>query len=227
MSDDGKLVTKKDLYEKPYSQWNDKEQLDNLEKDMTILEEMRFSEEFPPDSLVLECITEVLHEVGWYDYQSFSESVNKIIMYGPQSVPLSTRARDIFTMKKDFWIQKVMIDLSKNDTLFYKGAEYKKLDVIMSKKFSNTLRNYCRNKLNDKLQFWCFSGNYSGKQSLNMTKFSESDINYIQNKYGHTEPTKFIMIQFKKKNKDVFLHDKNNINAIPVPTVFNQPVFNH
>lgn len=199
--DDNKLVTRKDL-ENPKNLWSDSERLSKLQQEMQLLSKVRIPVETFPDAVLLKAMGEVLGELGWDSYAKFSQTV-RTILTNPRTVPFAVRTRNQRTGKMDFWLIRVFIKI--NDDYEVDGKKFNKLDVLMSRSFGNYLRSFCKEVLRDEAQFWCFTGSYSGKQHLDMSKLNQFDLTALENCVGETNPDNLIMFQLKKHVPEVYV----------------------
>jgi hypothetical protein len=214
IDDDNKLVTSADLEsDKEESEsnprtnlWLDTERLNKLSKEMEALSKVRIVKEKYPEEVLIKAMAEVLASVGWYDYQQFSNTINRILNGPPRSVPFSVKTRNQRTGKMDFWLIRAFINIAVEGNTDYvvNDIKYNKKDVLMSKQFCEFLRDYCRTQLKDEVQFWAFTGTYKGKQHLDMSKLTSSDVEALQS-IGETNPNNLCLFQFKKKSSEVIV----------------------
>jgi len=162
-------------------------------KAVTVVEPKRTYSE----AVMMKALAEVLGSLGWYDFEQFSNMVDLILNGPPRSVPFSYKTKNVQTGEMDFWLVRIFINISPD----YEVEEvvYNKKEVLTSKQFSDFLRQYCREQLEDKVQFWTFTGTSSGNQHLDMTKLNRYDISLLQDTIGETNGENLVMIQFKKK----------------------------
>jgi len=215
--DDNKVVTAADLEEETIpiisNLWSDPERLNKLASEMRAITKVRIVRETYPEDVLLKAMAEVLTTVGWYDYEQFSKTIHRILTGPPRSVPFSVKTRNARTGKMDFWLIRAFINVTDdNQEYVIDEKNYNKKDVLMSKQFCEFLRQYCREQLKDEVQFWAFTGTYKGKQQLDMSKLTQSDINALES-IGETNPDNLVMFQFKKKSPEVMVGRKTENDA--------------
>jgi hypothetical protein len=224
-NEDDTLVTKDDLEcevgsepevenEAVKSLWSDPERVAQLHKQMNLLKKVRIPTQRIPEEVLIEGMAEVLGELGWNDYEKFSNTIKTIINGRPQDLPpFSLKTRDQRTSKMDFWIIRIFINI-KSSYVDSTGKSYGKKDVLMSREFCEYLRQYCRDVLRDEVQFWSFTGTYRGKQHLDMSRITQHDLNILK-KTGRTNPDELVMFQMKRKCPEVYVGQVGTSNTSP------------
>jgi len=220
--DDNKLVSAQDLNSDTEEEkvaptlWSDSERLKKLSIEMEALSKLRVVKERYPETVLLKAMAEVLTSVGWYSYEQFAKTVNTILSGNQRSVPFSMRTKDKITKVQDFWLVRAFINISTKDNRVYEidGVNYNKKDVLMSKEFSKYLNQYCLEQFKGEVQFWTFTGSYTGKQHLDMGKLTRSDIRALES-IGETNADNLVMFQFKKRTTEVMVGkiDKKDVDA--------------
>jgi hypothetical protein len=209
--DDNKLVSQKDLDqdETPIkSLWSDPNRLSKLRQEMEVLSKVRIPVEELPEDVILKAMAEVLSQLGWCDYESFSATIKQILTGPPKSIPFAVKTRNQRTGKMDFWIIRVFVNIGDSNKEYeFNGKGYSKKEVLMSRQFCNYLRDFCRTELHDEAQFWTFTGSYNNKQHLDMSKLNQNDIAALR-QIGETNPNNLTMIQIKKKSPEVYVGTK-------------------
>jgi len=204
--EDNKVVDSEDLnseHEEVTNIWSNKNTLNALAEEMAKLSKVKFNVEQIPEKVIIKAIAEVLSNVGWTSIEGFHKTIDTILYCPPRIIPFSIKAKDKNTGKNDFWILRTFIDIKQQYEV--DGKKYNKQNILMSRQFCNSLREYCRTELNDRVQFWTFTGSYTGKQNLDMTKLSQSDIKLLDQMFGETNPRNLVMFQFKKKVPEVYI----------------------
>jgi hypothetical protein len=200
---DNKLITLKDL--KPpivRTLWSDENLINQLNKEMEILSNIRFPPESYPEEIIVQAMADVFTKLQWNDYDSFRETISHIIR-DPRSVPFSVRTKDALTGKNDFWIQRVFIN--DNNYKSYSGELFPKKEVLLSRQFTKLMRTLCKTVYKDEVQFWCFTGNYQNNQKLDLSKLKPNELILLSETNGNTDPNTLIMFQFKKKIPEVII----------------------
>jgi len=152
-----------------------------------------------PDVVLSQAMDEVLSQIGFLNYSQFSRTV-ELIVQGVK-FPFAMRTKNMRTDKMDFWINRTFINIKKTPTYTFDGKDYDKLKLLMSEQFYDYLSDYCRMELKDEAQFWAFTGTYTNKQQLDMTRLSSSEIENLK-LMGETNPDNLVMFQFKKKTSN-------------------------
>lgn len=204
--DDNKLVTNT----KKSTLWNNKDNYNLMKEEMKKLQMVRVVVENPvrevkfPEKILIKAMAEVFCEVGWSDYETYKSCVENILS-NPHNVPCSTRTWDKETGKRDFWMIRAYID-ARSDYVV-DDQHYNKVSVLMSRQFTECLRDYCENKnegLNNEVQFWLYTNSYSGNRHLDVDKIFTNEKNIIKDK--GLDLDHLVMIQFKKnKDNNVFV----------------------
>jgi len=214
--DDNKLVTREDLdtnadslADTPVvatkSLWSDSDRLSKLRAEMQLLAKVRIPVEEVPEEVILKAMAEVLSELGWSDYTSFSRMIKRILTSPSKSIPFAMKTRNQRTGMMDFWLIRVFIPVGgANKNYEVDGKFYSKRDVLMSRQFCDYLRDFCRTELRDEAQFWTFTGSYKNKQHLDMAKLSQDDMAALR-QMGETDPNNLVMVQMKKKSPEVYV----------------------
>ena len=210
--DDNKLVTAEDLEgntETPKANlWDDPEVLKTLSEEMESLGKVRFKKVEYTEAILTKALAEVLGDLGWKGLETFRETVSDILRgprSGPNRIPFSLKTRNIRTSKMDFWLIRSFVKVDESYYSDDEGNTIPKKTVLMSRQFNNFLRGYCRNVLNDEVQFWSFTGSYKGKQHLDLTKLVPSDIELLPDQ----NPNNLVMVQFKMKTPEVMVGSRN------------------
>jgi hypothetical protein len=212
--DDNTLVSATDLKSSPpkaapiENMWSDPDKLSRLASEMEILENVKMTKNVYPENVIIKAVADVLGKVGWNDYDKFSTTVNKIVNGPPYTVPFSTKTKNKRTGKFDFWIMRTYITIGPDVTYDVDNQKYPKKDVLMSRQFSDSLKDYCRNQLNDEVQFWVFTGASNGKQRLDMSRLHTGEIARLRS-MGETNPNNLVMVQFKKKSPEIFIGESS------------------
>jgi hypothetical protein len=215
--DDNKLVTSQDLKsdneqeeeETPTSIWSDPERIRKLRVEMQVISKVRLPEMYS-EAVLLKAMAEVLAQLGWHDYDSFRETVDRILTGPPKSVPFAVKTRNVRTGKWDFWLIRVFINVSNNNVYTVNDTKYSKKDVLMSRQFCSYLRGFCEKRLNNEAQFWTFTGSFKGKQHLDMAKLNRDDMSALKaigeiEKVDYMDPSNLVMFQFKMKSAEVMV----------------------
>ncbi len=216
-NDDNVLITSKDLHAhdeeeeeeviKPVIDlWSDPERIAKLQNEMKQLSKLRINTEKYPEDIIIKAVADVLSQVEWSDYNSFSDTIERILTGPKNCVAFGSRTKNQSTGEMDFWILRVFIAI--NDRFYeFNDKVYSKKDVLMSQQFSSYLRNFCETKLKDETQFWTFTGTHKGKQQLQMSKLTAADTLNLRS-VGESNPDNLVMIQFKKKTPEVMIGAK-------------------
>jgi hypothetical protein len=171
---------------------------------MKKLSKLRFkSNEFSSD-VMIKGLSDVL-PAGWNTYDGFKIFVNSIIN-GGERMPFTLKTKDKFTNQRDFWVTKSFIDLSKGDTY----DDVSKKSVLLSQQFSDFVKDYCKNVLKDEVLVWIFSGTSTGKQFLDVSKIDSRDLEMLRAENQNVNADDLIMIQFKKKVKELMVGSTSN-----------------
>jgi hypothetical protein len=200
--DDNKLVTIKDLADPEVKTlWSDETILEQLKQEMDKLSKVRNSHNTVPQEIIVRALAEVLTELGWSDYATFLNSVNKVLN-NPRNIPFSVRTKDIKTGKNDFWLMRIFIN---NGVYVDENRTYSKQNVLLSRQFAKYLRDFCKTELRDEVQFWTFAGKYNNNQHLDLSKLKPFELKLLQEIKGDIDANNLIMFQFKKKTPEVMV----------------------
>lgn len=203
--DDNRLVTAADLKDDGTddaavaTKWDDKDTLSQLEKEMEQLSKLRMTKNTIGDDVIDMAMNDVIGALGWGTYAQFKNTVTRILTsHRADRIPFSVRTKDQQTGQMDFWLIRSFVH-------GVSGGEYapgiNKKSVLMSRQFSDKLRNHCRTQFNDEVQFWIFTGSYKGKQHLDISKLNQCDIDIL----GNVDSNDIVMVQFKKKTPEVMV----------------------
>ncbi len=188
--------------------WKDTEIIEKLDSQMEQLNGLKFSTNMYPQSVLIQALDEVLPS-EWKTIEGFAQYTNRLI-YSKKSerMPFTLKIKDKFTNKWNFWIVKSFVNI--NNT-WYKVTEnessvsFPKKNVLMSKQFSDFIREYCKNTLQDQVQVSIFTGSYEGRQHLDMSKVNKDDLKLLDT----TEPNDLVMTNFKRKVSNVMVGHKD------------------
>jgi hypothetical protein len=202
--DDNKLVCQEDLESEsepdkvPKNLWSDPDCLNKLQQEMQLLSKVRISTEKIDDKVLIMAMGEVLATVDWENYTKFSQAIERILN-SPFRIPFTTKTYGKLSGKMDFWLINVFINA--NDHYEHNGKKYNKRDVLMSREFYSCLNNFCIDILKDEVQFWTFTGSYSGKRHLELSKLHPNDRNALPQK----DANDLVMIKFKRKTPEIMV----------------------
>jgi hypothetical protein len=202
MEDDNKLVTLEELEEeeKVVTEWDNVDKLKYSKDQMDKLMQVKFVSY--SQEVIDTAIGEVLRSVGFDEYESFRYTIDSILT--GTRIPFSLRTKDKLTGNMDFWLVRTFINVQKNSVIVHEEKEYNKKEVLVSKQFCDTLRKFCKEQLNDEVQFWFFTTGMEGAQNLDMSKFSNSDKTLLSAR-GDNNPDDLILYQFKKKHHEIMV----------------------
>lgn len=120
-------------------------------------------------------------------------------------MPFTLKIKDKFTNKWNFWIVKSFVNVNskfyKIDTEGESSISFPKKNVLMSKQFTDYIRDYCKNTLLDQVQVWIFTGSYVGRQHLDLSKVNKDDLDLLDTK----DPNDLVMVNFKRKVPEVHI----------------------
>ncbi len=203
MEDDNKVVTLEELSREPdiKTMWDNEELTNTLNKQMDLLTVVKFTPY--PHEVLHRAMSEILENLGWETEEKFNETISNILK--GVRIPLSVRTKDKNTGKLDFWLQRCVLNVELEPLYTINDVSYRKKDVLLSKQFNDYLKKYLKETYNDTVQFWCFSGSItSGEQTLDLSKFSNNDMKYLQER-GDSNPSDLIMFQMKKRIPEVII----------------------
>lgn len=202
--DDNKLVTLEDLVEPMTNLWEDPVRLEKLRKEIKVLTKIRILPGQFPETVIVAAMTEVLSEVGWSDYNSFRNVVNRILTKPRHSVPFAKKVRDKLTGRMDYWLIRAFIDVKGNYEAA-DGSKFSKKEVLMSRQLCEYLREFCHTELKNEVQFWTFTGSGEDKQKLDISRLNPYELETLTTLIGETDADNLVMFQFKKKTKEVYV----------------------
>lgn len=201
--------------------WNDPSKLEKLRNEVKLLQKTKKPHKIPEDVLI-KAISLVLEELGWIDdqddgngggitaHQKMTVDTRNIINNSRNKPSFSKLTTDKNSKTLDFWLIKVFVKTNDEDFVCEgHGHTYKKKDVLMSNEFCTSFKNYCKSKLQDQVQFWCFSSDSSGKKQLLADKIEKNEWKTLEEKHKDKNIRNnigdFVMIQFKKKIPEVMV----------------------
>lgn len=187
-------------------QWENVEVLEKLDKQMDVLYSLKFSSNMYPDQVMGMALNEVLPR-NWETYEGFSNYINKLVYSKKDDrMPFTQKVKDKFTGKWNFWIVKSFVNV--NDKFYvHNGVQYPKKAVLMSKQFNDYLRDFCKLMLNDKVQALTFTGSFTGRQNLDMTKVNKNDLVLLDT----VDPNDLVMVNFKRKVVETLVGTNENV----------------
>jgi DNA-directed RNA polymerase subunit H (RpoH/RPB5) len=189
------------------NKWDDPVILAQLEKEMDVLTQVRFSKNSFDEHLLSQALQDVFKTFGWSidsDPQRSCEEFNKtlkLIMKTPtkgkeQKVPYSLVTKNKQTGIFDFWLLRSFVKIREDGKLTEytdkNGKTVPKIKILMSRDFCNYIRNFCQLNFNDQAHVLIYTGSYKGKQHLDITRFGDT-------KLPDPDPNNLVMVQFKKK----------------------------
>lgn len=187
------------------SKWNDVEIIQKLDAQMEQLNNLKFSSNLYPESVLIQALNDVLPE-EWNTFPGFVQYTNKLI-YSKKAdrIPFTLKIKDKFTNKWNFWIVKSFVNVNNKfynmNTSDESSVSFPKKSVLMSKQFIDFLRDYCKNNLKDQVQVWIFTGSYLGRQHLDLSKVNKDDLELLDSK----DPNDLVMVNFKRKVQEVMV----------------------
>lgn len=187
-------------------QWENVEVLEKLDKQMDVLYSLKFSSNMYPDQVMGMALNEVLPR-NWETYEGFSNYINKLVYSKKDDrMPFTQKVKDKFTGKWNFWIVKSFVNV--NDKFYvHNGVQYPKKAVLMSKQFNDYLRDFCKLMLNDNVQALTFTGSFTGRQNLDMTKVNKNDLVLLDT----VDPNDLVMVNFKRKVVETLVGTNENV----------------
>lgn len=185
--------------------WNNVEMVQKLDAEMEQLNHLKFSSNLYPESVLIQALNEVLPQ-EWRTFEGFVQYTNRLI-YSKKvdRMPFTLKIKDKFTNKWNFWIVKSFVNVNskfyKIDTEGESSISFPKKNVLMSKQFTDYIRDYCKNTLLDQVQVWIFTGSYVGRQHLDLSKVNKDDLDLLDTK----DPNDLVMVNFKRKVPEVHI----------------------